>query len=364
MVEVPFSKNVASVGRSAEIVPPERTTFALLMSLVLHVILLTVVGVLWNSPPSGTGETEDRPVGIALVHRLPDRDRYVDAAEVQTDDPSESQTESSEASAPAAPPAELAPPIDLEGVLKAMKSTPIPVSGSGLAGEMSLDGDAFDTGLGPKGSGQSSETTTMLFGISGSGSRFVYVFDRSDSMNGFGGRPLRAAKAEMIQSIATLTDQQQFQIIFYNDQPTPFRLSNVPLQMLPGEDSYRVQAENYIRSISAYGGTEHEGALKMALQMAPDVIFFLTDARIPRLSNSELREIRNRADRAGTTIHAIEFGPDPVSPTDSFLRQLASQNNGQYRYVNVRSLAAPSRSAPSKSAPSTNGVSTPAEANP
>ena len=90
--------------------------------------------------------------------------------------------------------------------------------------------------------------------------------------------------------------------------------------------------------MGAFGATEHDSALKLALRMAPDVIFFLTDARIPRLSGSQLSEIQRRAERSGTTIHTIEFGNDAVEPLDSFLRDLARENGGQYRYLNVHSL--------------------------
>jgi hypothetical protein len=180
----------------------------------------------------------------------------------------------------------------------------------------------------------------MLFGVSGSGSSFVYVFDRSDSMNGYDGRPLRAAKAELIRSLKTLTDRQQFQIVFYNDQPKPFTLAGLPLSMVSGDPSHVQLAEGYVRSIRAFGGTEHESALKMALRMGPDVIFFLTDARIPRLSEVEMREIKSRADSVGATIHCIEFGSEPAASADSFLRELAEQNQGQYRYVNVHNLNA------------------------
>ncbi len=76
----------------------------------------------------------------------------------------------------------------------------------------------------------------------------------------------------------------------------------------------------------------------MALRMSPDVIFFLTDAHIPRLSSSELRLVQSRAERSGTTIHAIEFGSTAVGSPDSFLRDLASMNGGQYQYVDVRKL--------------------------
>ena len=40
-------------------------------------------------------------------------------------------------------------------------------------------------------------------------------------------------------------------------------------------------------------------------------------------------------------LHAIEFGSEPVPPHDSFLRDLAAQNRGQYQYVDVRALQAP-----------------------
>jgi len=155
-------------------------------------------------------------------------------------------------------------------------------------------------------------------------------------MNGYGGNPLRQAKSELIRSLKTLTDRQQFQIIFYNNKPTPFKLGGLPLQMVRAEKGYLSLAESYVRSIAAFGGTSHEDALKMALRMGPDVIFFLTDARIPRLSTKELREIKDRADSVGATIHTIEFGGDSAAPASSFLRELAAMNRGRYRYIDVR----------------------------
>ena len=322
-----------------EMMPPERTAPALLMSLISHVILLTALGLFWTRTPRGTGAIQDRTVGIAVVHRLPDRDRYQEFPEVtEKRNDTSSESEMSSASSSAAPPADLSPPLDLAGVLSSMQSTPSPISGDGLSGQSDLAGDAFSRGTGVRPVGESSEASTMVFGVSGTGSRFVYVFDRSDSMNGFGGKPLRAAKSELIRSLRTLTDQQSFQLIFYNDKPKAFQLSGVPDQLFSGDKSYVALAENYIRSIVAFGGTEHESALKMALRMSPDVVFFLTDARIPRLSTGELREIRNLADASGATIHTIEFGAEPSPPAETFLRDLAAQNRGQYQYVDIRSL--------------------------
>ncbi|MDB4331601.1 hypothetical protein OAA27_00880 [bacterium] len=326
-------------GESLALAPSERPLPPLLMSFGIHLLLFVAIGVLWTSQPSGTGEIgQDRPIGIAMVHQLPDRQRYSEVVTPDAEDQAEESQQSSSESSPAAPPADLTPPLDLAGVLDSLQATPAPVSGTGLAGESELGGDAFADGTGNRSDGGADEVTTMLFGVSGSGTHFVYVFDRSDSMNGFSGRPLRAAKSELLKSLSSLTERQQFQIIFYNDQPKPFALPGMPLAMVRAEKSNLSLANNYVRSIAAYGGTEHESALKLALRMGPDVIFFLTDARIPRLSNNELNELQIRASTTGTTIHCIEFGADASPPLDSFLTQLAAMNSGQYRYINVRSL--------------------------
>jgi hypothetical protein len=74
----------------------------------------------------------------------------------------------------------------------------------------------------------------------------------------------------------------------------------------------------------------------MALQMNPDVVFFLTDADEPKLSASELQQIVRW--NKGTTINAIEFGSGSSPGRDNFLRRIAEQNGGQYRYVDVTTL--------------------------
>ncbi|WP_149752954.1 hypothetical protein [Rubripirellula obstinata] len=337
------NRSVNSLESAIDLTPPTRTAPALLLSMLVHVVALVALGLLVARAPSGTGQVADRPIGIALAHVMPDRTRYTDPAQSPlepTEQKSSEEATAAAASSAAAPPS-IAPPIDLDGILESVQATPSPISGTGMAGEANLDGDAFGSASASGTTSDSSDATTMVFGVSGSGSRFVYVFDRSDSMNGYGGRPLRAAKRELIRSLESLTDRQQFQLIFYNDKPTPFRMSGIPLQMMAGEDNNKIAASRYVGSIMAYGATEHESALKMALRLGPDVIFFLTDARIPRLSSTQLREIQRRAGQGGTTIHAIEFGSDPAAPSESFLRDLAAMNQGQYRYLDVSTLGQP-----------------------
>ena len=79
------------------------------MSLVLHVVLLTTIGWLWSPIRQGTGETEDRPIGVAMVHRMPDRDRYVDVSEQTQQLEEATDATATAASSSAAPPADVAP---------------------------------------------------------------------------------------------------------------------------------------------------------------------------------------------------------------------------------------------------------------
>jgi hypothetical protein len=166
----------------------------------------------------------------------------------------------------------------------------------------------------------------------------IYVIDRSDSMNGYGSRPWLAAKSELAESLGRLGETQFFQLILYNEQPSPFRGVNAAdgiVQMIQGEAGAVTRAQNYLEGAEAFGGTNHYDALRMAIRMRPDVIFFLTDGHVPGLTDRELAEIRRSADQAGTTIHAIEFGTTPQPQPATFLQILANQSRGKYRYFDV-----------------------------
>jgi hypothetical protein len=178
-----------------------------------------------------------------------------------------------------------------------------------------------------------------VFGVEGEGSVFLYVFDRSDSMNGYQGRPLAAAKAELIESLRGLDSIHQFQIIFYNDRVTAFNpLEPQPPRLMFADATNKQLAEAFVRQIRASGGTRHMVPLRLALRLAPDVVFFLTDAAYPQLSNAELDELRRS--NTGTVINTIEFGAGPQMGGDNFLKKLARQNGGRHAYVDVTRLPA------------------------
>jgi len=183
------------------------------------------------------------------------------------------------------------------------------------------------------------QVETSVFGSRGVGTKFVYVFDRSNSMNDFEGRPLAGAKRELIASLQDLDRIHQFQIVFYNHRLSVFN-PDYPRspRMLFGDAATKRRAESFVRRIDADGGTSHWEAIKLALNMRPDVIFLVTDADEPQLSAKELADVQRLNERVGATINTIEFGVGPDAGRMNFLVRLARQNNGQHVYVDVTKL--------------------------
>ena len=231
-----------------------------------------------------------------------------------------------------------APPVSFPGILPST----VAITGFGGASEGGGVGDArgMSQQSQPASSGgaklRGGYARTGVFGVVGEGQKFIYVFDRSGSMDGHGGLPLAMAKAELVSSLKDLGQTHQFQIIFYNEHPRIFSLAGSPGRLVFGNDYNKLQAQKFVGSITADGATQHEEALVAALRMAPHVIFFLTDADEPRMTAQQMARIARL--NPGTSINAIEFGYGPQSDPNNFLVQLARQNAGQHVYVDVSRL--------------------------
>lgn len=306
---------------------------AMAASMLFHVSVMVTLAVIWTSQPHGTGAESSRPVGIAVVHQVEGGEAYflTNAGTVANG--------ASDSTAKAAENAARLPASDVEQIdVNALLSGLLP-SDSGASGDPSNRVGSFGLGDGGPnigGNRQIPKVKTSVFGVEGEGTRFVYIFDRSDSMNGYGGLPLATAKAELVQSLQSLGRAHQFQIIFYNDSPLPYGgLGSGGAKMLVGDERSKSQAISFVRGISATGGTQHVEALKMGTSMGPDVIFFLTDADLPALSKRHREDILVRCARGGTTIHAIQFGSGASQGSGAWIESLATETGGKYRYIDV-----------------------------
>lgn len=309
-----------------------RSLPAWLVSLCIHFAILATVGLFWASKPKGTGGEADRPVGVAVVYQAAGGDVYFlgESGSSDADNPDTQQ-----AIAATAPNSAALSESELLSEL-------LPGSAS-ASGELASAAGALGLGDGGAALGEGRnipKVKTTVFGIEGEGTRFLYVFDRSDSMNGYGGLPLQSAKSQLLESLQSLGPTHQFQIIFYNDTPLPYGgLGGRGPRLLKGDEPTKLAAQRFVREISAIGGTRHIDALKMSLAMGPDVIFFLTDADQPAPSAAAIEDLHTRASRSGTTIHCIQFGAGSNQVAGSWIKLLATGTAGKYRYIDVAQLA-------------------------
>ncbi|MEN0110057.1 MAG: hypothetical protein AAF805_04990 [Planctomycetota bacterium] len=173
-----------------------------------------------------------------------------------------------------------------------------------------------------------------VFGLPGEGRRFVYAFDRSISMRG---APLRAAKQELIASLEALGPTHEFQTLFFNTTVQAFDLTGGRNRIARGTEQNKDRAARFVGGVTAVGGTVRLDALRRALAMRPDVVFFLSDADDPMLRR-DVRWVLERAIGGGVVINAIEFGVGPSTGTRNFLVELADRTGGGHVYVDTTRL--------------------------
>jgi hypothetical protein len=171
-----------------------------------------------------------------------------------------------------------------------------------------------------------------LYGIEAEGYKVVYVFDRSGSM-GIEHNPLAALKIELIRSLQTVDSVHQFQIISYNERPRLFNPTGQPGRLTFGTEENKASATDFIKSVVADGGTDHEAALMLAIKLSPDVIYLLSDGDDPKLTAKQLARIDRLG--AGIVINTIEFGAGPQADTADFMVKLAQQSGGKHAYVDL-----------------------------
>jgi hypothetical protein len=158
----------------------------------------------------------------------------------------------------------------------------------------------------------------------------VFLIDRSKSMGSQGLGAIAAAQRELVRELAKLEPDHRFQIIAYNQGLMMFSRRG----MVEASESNRQLADEFLTTVVAAGGTEHEPALSIALRFKPDVIFVLTDGGDPPLSSPEI-DLLTRENDGHTAIHCVHFGSGPLQDKDNFLRRLAARNSGGYTYVDM-----------------------------
>ena len=316
-----------SLSPPAETVP-ERLLPAWAFSILIHFCTIVLLGLAVQPAPRGAADEAGRSAGIVLKRTSAEGDLYEGEEDFSDADAATEQTR----------------PADLLSVLPNESATsnvdqdvPVePTPGAGpTAGGGQPDAGQFTSGGGRRGSPSGGgDAQVSVFGVQGTGTKFVYLFDRSSSMEG---SPLAAAKRQLVESLASLESVHQFHVIFFNTRTQAFDITGGGRRIAFATERNKRLAANFVGGITADGGTDRLIALREAIDFAPDVIFFLTDADDP-MSPSELADIARANRRAQSSICVIEFGRRQAPLPENFLSELARESGGQYGYVNTSML--------------------------
>lgn len=324
------------------------------LSLVVHGLLYLLL-MLFIRPvaPRGAGDGEFRTIGITT--RAAATSSEASSAESGQANPSDSQDAAESPAVPQAeapqavvePPVEDRPPVPLDlprrpttpgGTVPREPTAALPLEGLGareLVRPTGSAGSRKGAGANSGGPSAAAPASVSFFGGGGqTGSRFAFVLDASASM--YENNAIQVAKTELQASLLQVEEQQEFQIIFYNEDLQPMPTTGQRTTMFRGTEANRNRAAQHIRSVQPSGGTRHKEALLEALRLKPDVIFFLTDAGEPWMTAADLGDIRKR-NSGRCRICVVEFGKgSPLSNTDSYwTKRLARENDGTYSYHDV-----------------------------
>jgi hypothetical protein len=168
----------------------------------------------------------------------------------------------------------------------------------------------------------------VFFGLGGSARgirRIVYVVDRSGSMlDTFG-----YVRKELERSINELRRSQKFHVIFFNSGPP---LESPPRKLVSAIQAQKTAFFAFLGDIFPEGSTNPEPAMRRALALKPDLIYFLTDGEFHAILLERLDKWnRDRNVQIFTIAYFDERGA-------SLLERIAREHGGKFRFVSESDL--------------------------
>lgn len=212
---------------------------------------------------------------------------------------------------------------------------------SGLGGLLGIGGGA-DTGgstdLGAGIGGQAGPGAAGVWSLSARGHRFAYVVDFSGSII-VAVDPLRR---ELKRSIGKLGSDQWFNVVVFYSVDTPyreqFRTESFRPSLQPATTINKRDFFEWIDQKQPRGSTRPLPAIKRALAMRPEAIFFFSDGQF----DDEVVTAIRRANTARTRIHCLVFDEILLGDTSGLprltdgakrLARIAAENGGKSKVV-------------------------------
>ncbi len=159
---------------------------------------------------------------------------------------------------------------------------------------------------------------TSFFGLRAKGLFFIYVIDGSGSMIDDDRFP--RATIELRRSVNGLRPPQRFEVIFFNEESIP--MPGGPIPRSADLDS-KNQLRAWLRLMDPDGGTDPRLALKQALSLKPDAVFFLSDGVLPQGSVKDVARFNPNK----IPIHCVDLAGGRGGDQ---LKRIAAESGGNY----------------------------------
>ena len=297
----------------------KRNLLGLGLSIVVHLVLLAILGLILLDGPSGAGER-----------------RYGPALEVQAGDAGQAESESDAWLDESLP--DLSAAIPMPEIAPEPAETRLSIVSAGGGAPASLAGGAGSSGDAASGLslGGAASGGASFFGVEVSGSRIAYIVDASASMTHAG--KIEALKRELLASLRGLPPGSEFIVVVFSNEAQTRVLGGAARWRDAGERG-RADVETAIRALSPSGGTQPLSAFRIAfgLDPKPDALYFMTDGVLPQNDAARIiGVVRGLNERSGprSPIHTIAFGSKEGADD---LRRIARQSGGTYTYVSAGS---------------------------
>ena len=203
-----------------------------------------------------------------------------------------------------------------------------PGDGSGLSiigvGASGGGGDFGDFGI-SGGSGGGGGAEFFGTGPARGVKSIVYVVDSSGSMLD----TFQHVRAELRRSVGKLRRSQKFHVMFFHSGE-PYE--NPPQKLVSAIDAQKKAFFEFLETIRPGGSTHPEAAMRRALALEPDLIYFLTDGEFDAGLLPKLEEWnKERRVRIFTIAYFDMAGA-------ALLERIALQHNGEFKFVSERDL--------------------------
>lgn len=167
------------------------------------------------------------------------------------------------------------------------------------------------------------EEGVSFFGTRSKGKRFVFVIDKSGSMNNQG--RLGKAKRELIATLRSLKPEARFMVYFFDQGAEPMPVTS----MMAATPENIAWAARWIEGRGVGGSTDPRDALRFTFNLKPDTVWLLTDGQFAD-DDEVLKQIRTANSNAAIRINTVAFKD---KSGEAVLKQIAAENDGSYRFV-------------------------------